>query len=272
MLIDKNNLLLKQKFRLSNMKEDNSQIMYYTGFHTYQAFEALYSFLGPAAEHLCYYSSDKIVSRKVKRRSRSLPPTEELFLVLIRLRGGLMEQDLAYRFGVSQSTVSRIVTTWINFMYLQLKKIPLWPPKQLVQANMPKSFIQKYPNTRVIIDATEVYVDQPGLPDIQQMTFSNYKNSNTYKALIGISPDGVVTFVSSLYPGSISDKELTRESGIYALFESGDSVMADRGFNIEDDLILRGVQLNIPPFLQNKNSFQKMRLLSLAVLHLSEFT
>ncbi len=49
-----------------------------------------------------------------------------------------MEQDLAYRFGVSQSTVSRIKTTWINFMYLEFKTIPLRSPKELVQANMPK--------------------------------------------------------------------------------------------------------------------------------------
>ena len=94
-------------------------------------------------------------------------------------------------------------------MYLELKKIPLWPSKEVIQSNLPMTFKKQYPRTRVIIDATEVYIDQPRLPDIQQMT-SSYKNSNTFKALVGISPDGVITFVSSLYPGSISDKELTR--------------------------------------------------------------
>ena len=136
-----------------------------------------------------------------------------------------------------------------KFSVLQVKEIPLWPPRDLVQSNMPIQFKDKYQSTRVIIDATEVYVDQPNLPELQQMTFSNYKNSNTFKALVGISPDGVITFVSSLYPGSISDKELTRRSGIMDLLEPGDSPMADRGFDIEDDLILRGVHLNIPPFL-----------------------
>ena len=84
------------------------------------------------------------------------------------------------------------------------------------------------------------------------MTFSNYKNDNTFKALIGISPDGTITFVSSLFLGSVSDKALTRQSGIFDLLESGDSVMADRGFDIEEDLILRGVRLNIPPYLKGK--------------------
>ena len=187
-------------------------------------------------------------------------------MTLVRLRLGLMEQDLAYRFELSQPTVSRIIITWINFMYLELKKIPLWPPKEVVQANMPKVFKDKYPRTRVIIDATEIYIDQPRLPKIQQMTFSNYKNSNTFKGLVGILPDGVITFLSSLYPGAISDKELTRQSGFLDLLESGDSVMADRGFDIEDDLILRGLHLNIPPFLREKSNSQKRRLLLLVAL------
>ena len=59
------------------------------------------------------------------------------------------------------------------------------------------------------------------------MTFSNYKYNNTFKGLVGISPDGVITFVSSLFPGSISHKELTRRSGLLDLLEPGDSVMAD---------------------------------------------
>ena len=258
-LKEKDQQLTKLKFRLMNIRDDGTQIMFYTGFQSYQAIEAFYHFLGPAAECLCY-SSDKTVSSKKKRRDRSLSPIEELFMTLIRLRVGLMEQDLAYRFGVSQSTVSRIIITWINFLYLELKKIPLWPPKEIIQVNMPKAFKEKYQRTRVIIDATEVYIDQPRLPDIQQMTFSNYKNSNTFKGLIGISPDGVITFISSLYPGSISDKELTRQSGILDLLESGDSVMADRGFDIEDELILRGVHLNIPPFLRNKKQFSEKEL------------
>ncbi len=45
----------------------------------------------------------------------------------------------------------------------------------------------------------------------------------------GISPDGAITFVSSLFPGCISDKALTRTSGILDLLDSGNSVMADRG-------------------------------------------
>ena len=177
-----------------------------------------------------------------------------MFLTLVRFRLGLLQQDLAYRFNISQSTVSRITCTWIHFLYLKLKEIPMWPSREIVRASMPKKFKEQNPTIRVIIDATEIYIEQPHLPELQQMTFSNYKNENTFKALIGISPDGTNTFVSSLFPGSIciSDKALTRQSGILDLLESGDSVMADRGFDIEEDLTLRSVHLNIPPYLRGK--------------------
>ena len=117
---------------------------------------------------------------------------------------------------------------------------------------MPRAFKIKYPSTRVIIDATEIYIEKPNIPELQQLTFSSYKNHNTYNGLIGISPSGAVVFVSDLYPGCISDKELTRRSGLFDLLDRDDSVIADRGFDIEEDLALLGVRLNIPPFLRGK--------------------
>ena len=122
---------------------------------------------------------------------------------------------------------------------------------------MPQVFRERYPTTRVIIDATEVFIQQPVLPELQQLTFSTYKNHNTYK---GISPSGAVTFVSKLFPGSTSDKELTRQSGLLNLLQPGDSIMADRGFDIMEDLAPIGVRLNIPPFFCGKSQLDSKEL------------
>ena len=112
----------------------------------------------------------------------------------------------------------------------------------------------------MIIDATEIFVEQPALPELKQLTFSSYKNHNTYNGLMGISPTGAVIFVSDLYPGCISDKELTRRCGILDMLDKGDIIMADRGFDIEEDLILKGVRLNIPPFLRGKQQLNQLEL------------
>ena len=53
---------------------------------------------------------------------------------------------------------------------------------------------------------------------------------------------------------------LTRKSGLLDLLEKGDSVMADRGFNIQDDLTPVGVKINIPPFLKGKMQLEPEEL------------
>ena len=83
--------------------------------------------------------------------------------------------------------------------------------------------------------------------------FSSYKHHTTLKGLLGISPGGAITFISQLYTGSISDKEIVRRSGLLDLpFKDKDSIMADKGFAISDLLPL-GVSLNLPPFLGGSN-------------------
>ena len=44
--------------------------------------------------------------------------------------------------------------------------------------------------------------------------WSNYKHHSTMKLLIGITPQGTVSFVSRCAGGRISDKEITEQSGI----------------------------------------------------------
>ena len=75
-------------------------------------------------------------------------------------------------------------------------------------------------------------------------------SSNMYKGLIGISPDGLLVFVSELYTGSISDKKLMLKSGLLNMdFTGGDMIMEDIGFKIVDLLHEKKSVLNIPPFL-----------------------
>ena len=59
------------------------------------------------------------------------------------------------------------------------------------------------------------------------------------KGLIGITPSGVCSFVSDLYTGSISDKEIIIQSGFLDKLSQGDGVMADKGFLIQAELAAR---------------------------------
>ena len=52
----------------------------------------------------------------------------------------------------------------------------------------------------------------------------------------------------------MSDREIVQQSMLCTgdFLEKGDSVMADRGFNIDDLLAPKGVTLNIPPYLDGQ--------------------
>ena len=62
----------------------------------------------------------------------------------------------------------------------------------------------------------------------QGNTFSSYKKFTTGKILYGVSPHGNFMFASSVYEGSISDLEISKQSNLTAPLIPGDVVLADR--------------------------------------------
>ena len=73
---------------------------------------------------------------------------------------------------------------------------------------------------------------------------------NSFKVIVGVAPNAAITYVSKLYPGSISDKEIIKQSGLMNHAASGDLILADKGFLIQD-IIPKGVSVNISLFLQS---------------------
>lgn len=226
--------------------------MFYTGLPSYEDFVDLMAFLKPGdnGSNVLRVEGDSSTN-STKGRKRKLTVENELFLVLVRLRLGLFEADLAYRFCIAQSTVSRICTSWIKFLYARLGRVQLWKSREEIDSNMPREFSQ-YASTRVILDATEIKCEVPSSLSLQSSTYSTYKSSNTFKGLVGVAPDGVLTYVSELFTGSMSDRECVIQSKFLKLeFDENDSVMADKGFLISDLLEKKGLKLNIPPFLRD---------------------
>ena len=115
---------------------------------------------------------------------------------------------------------------------------------------MPITFRMVYPKTRCLIDATEIFIQMPSNPTAQQLTFSNYKNHNTLRALVAITPSGAVYFIYDLFSGNVSDKRLVAESRFLKLLEAGDEIMADRGFLIED-ILPSDITLNVSLLLND---------------------
>jgi len=181
----------------------------------------------------------------VERISR----TDQIFMTLMKLRHNFDFTDLGVRFECSRTTVTNIVLTWIHAFHTIIFKTFMnsVPSQQKNKACLPSVF-NNFVNCRMILDCTEIYTAIPSKMELQKLTYSNYKHRNTLKGLVGIAPNEVLIFCSLLYPGSTSDKEIVKHSGVIDVFNSGDLILVDKGFLI-NDLLPEGVSLNILPFL-----------------------
>jgi len=154
------------------------------------------------------------------------------FLALCRLHSGSHVEDLADRFDISAAIVSRTCLAWLKVLYIVLGSINIWPSQASIDKFMSSVMKEKFSTVHVIIDCTEMFTQKPSSLVGNSQLFSSYKNHTTLKGLIGISPHGSVTFVSSLFSGCISDIEITKNSEILNLPKPGDSLMANKGFTV----------------------------------------
>lgn len=232
----------KVLFSVDMFKGNCKVVKYYTGFESYEHFMFFFNVLGPCVNHLL----------KV-----SLSAENQLFMTVIKLKQAKDDIELSIMFGVCEKVVSKIFVTWVNFLYCQLKEINFWPSKCVVRDTMPQQFNKCFPSTRVIVDATEIPIQKPAHVNEQSATFSTYKNRNTLKVLVGCTPRGLVSYVSDGYGGRTSDRQICERSALLKdagrLFDSGDSIMADRGFNVQDLFATKNVFVNIPTFLRGKS-------------------
>ena len=104
-----------------------------------------------------------------------------------------------------------------------------------------------YPKARVIIDCTEIFVQTPNSLEVQSFLWSEYKHHCAFKLLICITPNDAISWISPACGGRNSDRFIVPDSGFLDLPQPYDCAMADRGFKIKDDLLMRRCTLSIPP-------------------------
>lgn len=187
------------------------------------------------------------------RRRGPMSQNDTILLFFMRLRLGLLFEDLAIRFGVTQPTATRIFKFWLPRAAVAFKELVCWLPNEVIKATMPDSFKIDYPNTTCIIDGTELFIQRPLNLRARGQVYSNYKKHSTVKLLVAIAPSGYFMFVSQPFGGRASDKFTIYNSGFLDVLKPGMEVMADRGYKCHDELSAKGVKLNTPAFMKGLN-------------------
>ncbi|XP_065650321.1 uncharacterized protein LOC136078476 [Hydra vulgaris] len=166
-LLSKFSLKLQAKFSWDRVCHSDRLIKFSIGC-TKKVFMFLISKEEKYYDKLCYYKGKlsqifKLKQKKLEKPGRKSTITiqNEILLMCIKLQLDLAIQDLTFRFSISQSHCSRILTTWITYFGNKLKRLLLWPTREANLLYKARHFPGKLHNVEGIIDCTEQKIQRP---------------------------------------------------------------------------------------------------------------
>lgn len=247
-LLKKENQTLREsadKTALSeaSLRNDAEKVKFYTGLPNFFVLETVMWLLAPHMDAM---------------KAAKLSKFQQLLLTLMRLRLDLRNQDLAYRFGVKVGTVTRTVHQMVSIMSSTLVPTAVfWPSRAELRKNLPAALRASHPDCAVIVDCFEVPFEEPVSRGGQRAAAAASSRGaaassrwaaaspNVLKYLIGVAPQGVVTFVSRGVLGNVSDKSLAEGCGFLCKLLPGDVVLASRDLDIDASVAARGALFNV---------------------------
>ncbi|CAN8028786.1 unnamed protein product [Ixodes persulcatus] len=202
-----------QNQRLSDLLTTDASVRAYTGIESMALLNAIVR-----------------CAEKIHSQTSELTMREKVILVLTKIKTNLSFTCLAINFKISKVSTSRYFHTTLQVLSQIMKAALPWPSKDEVVNNLPRCF-QNFANVRVVLDGTEIEIEKAACLACRIWTYSHYKGRHTAKFLVGVSPAGLITFLSDGFGGRSSDKATVQKSNILEKLDSfTDDVMVDKGF------------------------------------------
>ena len=134
------------------------------------------------------------------------------------------------------------------------KPLIKWPDQEQLYRTMPLDFKRKFDKCVAIIDCFKVFMERPPALMTGPQTWSNYKQHNMCKFLIGITPQGTILFVSKAWEGCVSDVYFAENCGILENLINGNLILVDRGFTVQDANGLYCTEVKVPSFTKGSHN------------------
>ena len=116
-----------QRAYTTQLKKDTKLFNFYTDLPNHSIFLWVYSLVSERKLFLCL----KLASKE-----------EHLLLVLMKLKQEFFNADLAFRFSILHSDVSRIYNSWIVELSNVLKFLIIWPEHDALRKKFAKLFFK----------------------------------------------------------------------------------------------------------------------------------
>ena len=182
----------------------------------------MYSLVG-IHEWPVFYSLFQLVEDALPEGNK-LTKKDIFVMFFLKIRLNLTDEDIGDRYGVHKSTVSRHFHQVLDVMHIKCAHLICWPDRETLRLTMPTSFRKFFKSCCVIVDCTEIFIERPSDLLARAQVWSNYKHHSTIKFLIGISPQGTISFLSHAAGGRMSDKDILESSGLTHLLLPGRSI------------------------------------------------
>ena len=164
---------------------------FYTGILTIAMFNVISILIKPYLPIVVYWTtpgkhrvtSTKIKKYSVTKSSKKLTERDEFLLTHMRLRLGILNEDLTDRFRITPALCSRRSTSWIRLLRQLLgHALTVRLPREAIRQNLPNLLRKaEYSNCRVILDCAENFIKRSKSLDNQAYTWSDYKHHKTIK-------------------------------------------------------------------------------------------
>lgn len=137
---------------------------------------------------------------------------DHLLLTVIWLRLYPIHEVLAYLFGVSDSTVSRLIERGLPILEQSGRDGMRWPDPGRKRRRQLPDLLNDIPELTVIVDSFEQRIQRPPNDDSH---YSGKKKQHTLKSQLAVDSDtGRIVDVSDSVPGPTADINLLETSGL----------------------------------------------------------
>lgn len=175
-------------------------------------------------------------------RRTELDGRDQVLLTVVWLRVYPTHEVLGYLFGISDSTVSRIIQRLLPVLEQAGRDTMRMPDPGRKRRRSLDQLLSDTPELAVVIDSFEQKIQRPKDPGQRDQFYSGKKKTHTLKSQVAVNEEtGAIVDVSESVAGPLADIKLLQQSGLMKRLPQGVGGIGDLAYVGIDKLHPKGL-------------------------------
>lgn len=199
-------------FSITTLRKTLLQCIFTLVLKTFTKFIFVLSTLGPAAYFL-YYAAHHTVSNVQFFCLNTVKKTYNF--------------ELSRMFEIAENVISNIFLTWVSLIKKTMEWTQYLAKSKTCKIVLTIKFPKMLPENKGHYRWNRMCNTNNKNPAKQQATFSTFKKRNAIQFLVGTTPGGLVSYISEVYGGFTSDRQIVERSNLLHVCDRKDSIMTN---------------------------------------------